>query len=587
MSPRDRLPWEIVETLPHTDGDLIAKWQTRLALAHDPADRVNALVGRALASYWSYPLGLAGDSWGEAAAGRLADVDEALALARGAGDPELLAVALLGRLYACWGPPSVAERRTVLEELQGLSSELTNPELRLRIIEWEVLHHFDEGDLERARRSIDTFVVQARGVESKLFVRREVLWRANLEMLEGFIDESVRLNEEAIAETADLAGSPFSFQNVAITVAISLFLRRGLADLIGAIRSIRASSPRVASNWDVGLAFALSEVGELDEARELFEQLAADDFAAIHRDLNWLVSMQLLGLIAVTLDDRSRAAQILELLRPFAGLDGTHGSGYASYGPVGRVVGKLATCLGDSAEAQRWLDAVLASRARGPWTTLARFDRAMARSEHDPTGALADAETAEREMVGFGLEVRAAEAHGFATELRLAGHGRPIARLAAGEWTLAHSSGTCVIGDGVGVRHLVRLLAAPGDAFDVLDLDTDVDPTVSRSTVVEATIDPEARRAYRQRLDDLDESSEADRAEREFLVRELAGGAFHSASSPEIERARLRVTRAIRRSIAAVAGQAPGLAGHLDSTIVTGRRCAYQPADGSAWRVER
>lgn len=577
----ERLPWEIVETLPSTDPDLIERWARALAAATTEDERVGGLVGRALSLYWAPATGATDDSWAGAADRREALVAEALGIARASGDPELVATALLGGLYATWGPPRPDERRAVLDELESLRPDVRDRELRVRIVEWHVLDRFDAGDLAAVRRWVAEFMAEAEGMDSKLFRRREVLWRANLEMLEGNLDEAVRLNEDAIASTADLAGSPFSFQNVAITIAIAQYFRRGLGEVVDAIRSIRASSPRVETNWDVGLAFALSEVGELDEARSLFDRLAIDRFAAVPRDLNWLVAMQLLGLIACNLDDGPRAEVLLEELRPFAALDATHGSGYASYGPVGLVVGMLAERLGRRDEADAHLDHVLASRSPGPWTTLAR----VARARDD----LAVLDRAVDELRGFGMGVRADEAAARATRLRLDGHGGPVARRTDGVWTFAHPQGRAEVRDGVGVRHLVRLLGRPGETVDVLDLDIRIDPAMPRTTAVESSLDPAAREAYRRRLAELDQAPARtgdEEAEREFLRRELAGGAHHVSVSREIEKARVRVTTALRRAIAAVAEASAPLGEHLSSTVETGRRCSYQPADGEAWRVE-
>ena len=584
-----RLPWEIVETLPFTDRALIDAWDRRVTEATCVEDQVVGLVGRALAQYWAPAVGATDDSWAESARRRHDDVHLALRLARDRGDTDLIATALLGGLYATWGPPVPIERRSVLDELERLRPSVEDQELRIRIVEWQVLDRFDAGDLAGVRRWIDVFLVEAAGVDSKLFARREVLWRANLEMLEGDLDEAVRLNEEAIASTADLAGSPFSFQNVAITMAIATFFRKGLADILDAIRSIRASSPRVEANWDVGLAFALSEIGDSVEARARFDDLARDGFTTVPRDLNWLVSMQLLGLVALNLDDRDRAAQLLDELRPHAGLDGTHGSGYASYGPVGRVVGLLAAAVGRNDEAASWFDFVLASREPGPWTSLTRLDRATCRVVDDPESALVDAVRAEAELRRFGLAVRADAARSLALRIRLDGHGGPVARLSGTTWTLTHPTGRAEVRDGVGVRYLSRLLRHPGERIDVVDLDERIDPSLPRESVVESSIDRGAQLAYRRRLVELDDMAVRTRqldAERELLLRELAGASHPAAASREIEKARVRVTTAIRRAVAAISDVSPGLGRHLATSVETGRRCSYQPHDGRAWRVE-
>lgn len=584
-----RLPWEIVETLPWSDADELADYDAKAAAATTDHDLVHHLVAASLLRYWAPSLGLRSDG-AATTARRRADLDRAMALAEANGEPDVVTTALLGHLYADWGPPAVETRRHLLDRLDTLRPTVTEQELRVRIVEWLVLDRFDAGDLGGVRRVIETFLIEADGLDSKLFTRREILWRANLAMLEGRIDEAVRMNEEAIASTADLAGSPFSFQNVAITMAIAGYLRRSLHDLVGAVRSILASSPRVETNWEVGLTFTLSEIGELDECRDRFDRLAANDFAAIPRDLNWLVATQLLGLVAVTLDDHDRATVLLDQLRPFADLDATHGSGYASYGPVGRTIGLLAATTGDRTTARRCLDAVLHRRSPGPWTSLARADRARLLVDHEPATALAEADQAERELRAFGLDDRAADAHDLAVDLRLRGAGEPIAHRSGGTWTLRHPTGVTDLRDGVGVTHLVELLRRPGTPVDVLDLDAEVDPSLSRVSSAESVLDDQARAAYRARLRTLEvltEPSAAERSEIALLRRELAAGVHVTASSAEIEKARVRVTTALRRTLDTIADDAPGLGAHLRDAIVTGRRCGYQPVDGVGWRIER
>ena len=583
----ERLPWEVVETLPGTDASLVASWDDRLDAASTPAQRARALVGSALARYWSVSAGLADDA-DTVAADLTQRIDEAEALARELNEPELLAEVLLGRLHACWRPSTLTMRQLAVEELTALAPAIDDEELCLRIHEWVVVCHFDHGRLDDARREVESFARRTAATGLVLFRRREELWRGNLAMLEGRLDDAVRINQDAISATADVSGSPFSFQNVAITVAIERYLRRGLADVVDAVRSIRASSPRVAANWDAGLAFTLSEVDELDEARTIFERLAADRFAAVERDLNWLVTMQLLGLVARTLDDRARCAVVLELLTPFAHLDGTHGSGYASYGPVGRITGALAGHLGQTDRARRDLDRVLATRAPGPWTALTRLERARVTASASPSSALADAIDAARQLREYDMERWAVESDRVALDLRLAGHGAPVAVRGDGLWILARAGSRVEVPDGVGVRHLVALLRQPGASVHVTELEPSptIGPTRTDSDI--RTLDDDARRAYRQRLDELDARRDPTRAERdeaELLRRELRGGAHVRSSSAEMEKLRVRITKSLRRTIDVVGTVDAALGEHLASAVSTGRRCMYAPTDGVAWTV--
>jgi len=585
-----RLPWEIVETFPSTDAELLAQWSLRLALASDATERARSLIGHGLALYWAAQEAVVDEPWALVEQQRSADLELALELARGVGDPTLIAEALLGTLYGTWGPDRHLDRAPLVAELVQMRPDIDDEEVGLRSIEWEVLQHLDAGDLGAARRAIDDFTRAATNTELILFKRREVLWRGCLAMLDGDLDESLQINQDAISSTADVAGSPFSFQNVAITLAIERFLRRQLGDVVDALRSIRASSPRVGANWDTGLAFALSEIGELDEATELFERLAADRFAAVPRDLNWLVTIQLLGLVALTIDADEHGPVLVELLRPFAHLDGTHGSGYASYGPVGRVVGSLMARWGDPDESERVFDHVLTTRAPGPWTALTWLDRASSRRIRRPDDALADAHRAEVELRLCGLDAWADAALAVADELAATGHGGAVAILRDRTWTLRHPAGSAGVPASVGIEQLTWLLSRAGEAVDVADLDRTFDSSLERSASAESTLDAAARSQYRRRLTEIDARptpSDAERFEADFLRRELSGGTHVVSNSAELERLRVRVTKSIRRAIDHIATDSPELGAHLRTSVETGRTCVYQPPDGRSWSVVR
>ncbi len=584
-----RLPWECVETFPGWDSITVTSWEQAVELATDPPTRARALIGRALARYWVATDQDPPSHWPENDAARDRDVAEAIAATEHGVSPRLRCEVLLGSLYATWGPDSSDRRESWIDELTHRSAEIDDEELVLRILEWRVVDRLDHGDLDAAKVLVETFADAAVDTELVVFRRREILWRGCIAMLEGRIDEAVAVNQDAISRWADVSGSPFSFQNVAITVAIERYLRRGLGDVIEAVRSVRASSPRVGTNWTVGLAFTLSQAGHDDEARQLLASVATDNFVAVRRDLNWLVTMQLCGLIALTLDDESAGRTTLELLRPYAHFDGTHGSGYASYGPIARVVASLAGRWGDLDESEHWYRFVVDTRPPGPWRALARLDRAVTRSASRPAAALDDAHCAASELAELGLASWAREADRVELELLRLGHGEPLAELTDDRWRLVHPSGTATVAAGVGATYLVTLLAAPHRRLEVGELDRSSSRLAeTRSTMTGRSIDRRAREAYRRRLDQLVASTEpsvSTETEIGFLRRELAGFRYVVASSTDVERARVRVTKAIVRTIDAVSNESAGLGTHLRDSISTGRACSYQPADGRSWLV--
>jgi hypothetical protein len=177
-------------------------------------------------------------------------------------------------------------------------------------------------------------------------------------------------------------------------------------------------------------------------------------------------------------------------------------------------------------------------------------------------------------------------------------------------WTLVYEGSVVRLRDSKGLRHLSRLLTAPGREFHAVDLEAEAsEQQPARRSAGQAAagaleeradlgdagemLDARAKAEYRARLQDLQaELDEAEsfndpvraakaRAEMDFLVSELAravglGGRDRRAAS-HAERARLNVTRAIKAALDNIARSHPALGRHLRNTIRTGRYCSYTP----------
>lgn len=172
-------------------------------------------------------------------------------------------------------------------------------------------------------------------------------------------------------------------------------------------------------------------------------------------------------------------------------------------------------------------------------------------------------------------------------------------------WAFTFAGRTVRVRDLEGIHHLAHLLGEPGREFHVLDLvtldrghDVETDRRADDDGRVPdgdagAMLDDRARTAYRRRLAEIDEDIEDARAagdigraarsedEREFLVRELSrafgiGGRSRRAGAAS-ERARVAVTRAVRKAIEQVAEHHDALGDHLRHAVRTGTYCSYEP----------
>lgn len=171
-------------------------------------------------------------------------------------------------------------------------------------------------------------------------------------------------------------------------------------------------------------------------------------------------------------------------------------------------------------------------------------------------------------------------------------------------WTVRTADRAVRIKDMRGLHYLATLVANPGTEFRALDLVAAGAPMRSRRDSKEqelsvesqegvAVLDERAKREYRKRIADLeaeiedaDEANDVGRAERarvelDFLVAELSralglAGRDRMSGSP-IERARLSVTKAIRRVVERIDKADPDLGAYLTQSVRTGRICVYTP----------
>jgi adenylate cyclase len=182
------------------------------------------------------------------------------------------------------------------------------------------------------------------------------------------------------------------------------------------------------------------------------------------------------------------------------------------------------------------------------------------------------------------------------------------------DWTVGFDGTSVRLRDAKGLTYLSRLLGAPGREFHVADLagvatqvgrggPESIEGISVRAGLGEAgeILDEQAKRAYKERLDDLNEERDdaiaagdlerTARAEEEidFLTRELTsaygiGGRARRAADGG-ERIRKAVTNRIKDSLTKIERVHPGLGRHLANGVRTGTYCSYAPEVPVEWQV--
>jgi tetratricopeptide (TPR) repeat protein len=282
----------------------------------------------------------------------------------------------------------------------------------------------EEGDVESADREIEVFARQARELRYPRALGFAANHASTRALMEGRFDEAERLSREWLA-TCTRAGDRLGFAAFALKLMILLWEQgrtgEGL-ELLDVLRQTPARLPS-AHEWRCGLALALSELGRREEARQIFEDFAAQKFAWIQRE--WCFTVQLVGMshVCFRLGDVQRAALLYELLLPYAHRFAvTDGSPTLFLGSVARGLGVLAGMTGRRDAARRHFEAALEGETR------ARAWACLVRTQHDFAQLLAGGGPADRDRA----RRLAAQGLDAARKLGMEGLAGSLASLSAG-----------------------------------------------------------------------------------------------------------------------------------------------------------
>jgi tetratricopeptide (TPR) repeat protein len=550
-------------------------------------------------------------------------VQEALAIARELDDPPTLAYVLDQGHIATSGPYTTERSLAWAQELFALADDVGDPELAVRAHSWQIDLLLELDDLpgaDMAIEALDRIATDSRDPRARAYIP---LHRARRAMISGRLEDTEQLIHEGIALGWSLQDS-----TVPILAGGQLFwLRMGqgrLRELEDAVRQFADQLPAMPA-WRVALATVYLHTGRPAQARSEYDRLAETEFAAIPQDNVWAVATALLAELSETFRDAEHARLLESLLEPLADRNVVTPTGIFA-GPVSRYLALTAAARGDNDLALERLVVARAACERldyRPMLAVIDVDEARFLARRDGPGDMEKA----RERLQRGLDL--AEAIGVPRmDERLeraaallppveatpkpgpapSADGAATAVLAreGDVWRLDFEGRILRVRDAKGMRHLALLLANPGIEFHAVDVANsaeggavagtgDTEGLTVRAGTGDAgpALDSRAKAEYRSRLEDLRaEIEEAEafndperaaraREEMEFIAQELSAavglGGRDRPMSSAAERARVNVTRALRREIRRIAGEDARLGRELETTVRTGTFCAYEP----------
>jgi len=543
-----------------------------------------------------------------------AEAREAVAIAERLGDAQTRLFALLGLHHALWTAERLRERLALSEELVRAAPVVGSRRAEIICRHWRAVDLLEAGDVAGAREEIRRHERLAGELHQPLFDWLQAALRAMLTLLEGRLADA----EARISEAFSLgrrAGSPNA---LALFGDQLLHLREHqhrLGELEALIQQVIQGNPAIRA-FEIGLPLIQVDTLQLDQARHAFDRLAAKGFDDFPRDGQWLAFLHATVRVCAALEDRPRAAQLLELLEPFEGQCIVSGHGTYWAGSAARYVGLLRRTLGDAPGAARSFEqAIEVHRGAGARCLLAHTLREYAElllSEGRRAPARSLAEEALQLYRDVGTEGWAAVSEALLRELpgasarAKASEGRLVCE--GSDWLVEFQGAQAHVAGGKGMRDLALLLEAPDRPIHALELASgpaaDGEPPAGDPDLVargsehrDAAADPQARAAYRVRLAELrEELAEAERRHdlgaRERLQEELdwiedALGRSDWLAPDRGSRARKAVYNRLQAAIRRIDVRLPALGRHLRNSIRTGTTCVYSPESPVRWIVRR
>jgi class 3 adenylate cyclase len=283
--------------------------------------------------------------------------DEALELAREAGDPALVCRVLLKHAYAIWIADTIDERVANFAEARELADRVGDPTLQF-FAAARSCNLIEAGDLEGFDAQIAR-MTELSALLGQPIMRWTLLFSESPRaLLAGRLDEAERLATSALEASG---GTADGLTVVGGQLTCLRWEQGRLHELLELIEEAVGENPALPV-FKVGLAQALCSAGENERAGELLDEFARVGFASIPRDPVWSTAIAGWSEIAFRLGAKQAAGDLYRLLLPHERL--VIWGGTVILGPASRHLGRLALTLERYDEAEAHLARASAEHRR-------------------------------------------------------------------------------------------------------------------------------------------------------------------------------------------------------------------------------
>jgi ATP/maltotriose-dependent transcriptional regulator MalT len=294
----------------------------------------------------------------------------AIAMARQQNDPAMLATALGALVEFPLQPHETEEALRDAIEMAEAGARANDVEATIRAHFRRAILLLELGDIRGVSAAVEQMTRLNTHLRQPFFDAYVRSFEARLTLMRGSLGEAEELIRRVrLVQLRDRVNDP------AAQMIFTLRRERGQLGTLGPMVAVFVRQTAMAAIWRPALALLYIEVGDLDSARAVFDELASNDFRSIPLDARWTTCIAYLAEVCTVLDDRARAAGLYKLLLPWSG----------------RNIGVELECLGS---ADRFLALLAAVNTR--WADAERhFEKALAMN--DRIGAILPREHTRRD----------------------------------------------------------------------------------------------------------------------------------------------------------------------------------------------
>ena len=293
-------------------------------------------------------------------------------------------------------------RMNLASKAADITKKLDDPSLHIEVLSWQMQDLFAFGNIKQVEQLLKQQLHYGVATKQPFYRYYNIMWNTLFSAAKGDFQDAQKYAATALDLCQWLPG-----QDGEGVYGLQMFtIKReqgALLGIEGLVQKFVQDTPQY-SHWLPGLALIYTDLGQLDKAKPIFDDLMYNELASIAKDAMWLTCIAYLSEICHQLQDIESAKILYKALLPYKGFNVLVGSNICTLGSTDRYLGLLAMTIQDTELAQQLLDnAIELNEKHGfhVYTAHSRYELALLLSQTKQPNDRSRAQTLVDEVLAF------------------------------------------------------------------------------------------------------------------------------------------------------------------------------------------